>query len=153
MSYMDEVVTFLQADTTLTTLLSGGIWKYSDAGRKGTNRLQLPGAYDEQNGLIKPVAVVAENDFEMDEQVIGISAGRFSGVAPIYIRIMDHGDRGYGTIQQASDRVRAILNCKPQIIASAWQLIWKKTIKDRREPNMRDAAYYQELYHVFGWTG
>lgn len=151
MSYAQAVVDFLNTDATLTGYLTGGIWNFSDAGRNGLNRLQLPGAYDPISGFIKPVAIVAEMDQFMDEEEVSPNTGRFSVQSGIYIRILDHGDNGYGTIDSASARIKAILNCKPQIIANAWQLIWKKTLKDRRESLLKDAAYYQEQYEVHGW--
>lgn len=151
MSYAQAVVDFLNADVTLMTILTGGVYNFSDAGRNGLNRLQLPGVYDQTTGFIKPVAIVAEMDQFMDEEQVSPNTGRFSVQSGVYIRILDHGDRGYGTIDLASARIKAIMNCKPQIIANAWQLIWKKTLKDRREGLLKDACYYQELYQVHGW--
>lgn len=151
MSYVQPVVNFLSLDTILTGYLTGGIHNFSDAGRNGLNRLQLPGAYDSVTGFVKPVAFVAEMDMEMDEQEVSPNTGRFSVQSSIFIRVIDHGDNGYGTVDLASKRIFAILNCKPQIIANAYQLIWRKTLKDRREPQLKDACYYQELYRVYGW--
>lgn len=151
MSYVASVVTFLSADVTLTTLLTGGIHDFADAGRKGLNRLQLPGAYSDTTGFLKPVALVAEMDDFMNGEQVSPNTGRFSIESQIYIRILDHGDNGYATVNSASNRIRALLNCKPQIIANAYQLIWKKTLEDRREPNLKDACYYQQLYQVHGW--
>jgi hypothetical protein len=151
MSYVQPVVDFLNADATLMAILTGGCWNFSDAGRNGLNRLQVPGAYDPISGFLKPVGIVAEMDAELDGEQVSPNTGRFSQQASIYIRIMDHGDNGYGTIQQASDRIKTLLNCKPQIIANAWQLILKKTLEDRREGLLKDACYYQQLYIVHGW--
>ena len=153
MSYVQSVVDFLNADATLMAVLTGGVWNFSAAGRKGLNRLQLPDAYSDNTGFLKPVAMVAEMDEFMDEEEVSPNTGRFSVQSQIYIRILDHGDRGYNTIDTASDRIKVLLNCKPQIIANAYQLIWRKTLKDRREPNLKDACYYQQLYQVHGWIG
>lgn len=151
MSYVQPVVDFLKLDTTLTGYLTGGIFNFSDAGRNGLNRLQLPGAYDQVTGFVKPVAFVAEMDEDMNQEQVSPSTGRFSIQGSIYIRILDHGDNGYDTIDLASKRIKAILNCKPQIIANANQFILKKTLEDRREPQLKDATFYQMLFEVHGW--
>jgi hypothetical protein len=151
MSYVQPVVDFLKLDATLTGLLTGSIYNFTDAGRNGLNRLQLPGAYDSTTGFVKPVAIIAEMDEMMDLEAVSPNTGRFSIQSQIYIRILDHGDHGYGVISQASARIKVLLNCKPQIISNCWQMIYRRSLQDRREPLLKDACYYQDQYDVHGW--
>ena len=151
MGYAQPVVDFLKLDATLVSYLTGGIYIFSDAGRNGLNRLQIPGAYDSTTGFVKPVAIVAEMDLSLDQESVSPNTGRFSVTSDVFIRIMDHGDNGYDTIALAASRIKTLLHCKPQIIANAWQLILTKTMEDRRETVLKDSCYFQQQFQVHGW--
>ncbi len=149
MTYASAIVTKLTADTTLMATLTGGVHDFSDVGRKGLNRLQVPGAYSEATGLLKPVAVVIEADETPTYEAVNASDGYMSTVTSVYIFIYDHGDNGYATIKTAYDRIYALLHAKR--IAGAFQVLWVGAQRDKREPLLKDAGFYRADYRVHGY--
>lgn len=149
MTYASAIVTRLNADATLMSYLTGGVHDFSDVGRKGINRLQVPGAYSETSGLLKPVAVVIEADETPDGQAVNASDGFMSTVTPIYIFIYDSGDAGYATIKTVYDRIYSLLHTKQ--LPGAFQILWTGTQRDKREPLLKDAGFYRADFRVHGY--
>lgn len=149
MTYASAIVTKLTADTALMAMLTGGVHDFSDVGRKGLNRLQVPGAYNEQTGLLKAVAVVIESDETPTYEAVNAADGYMSTVTPIFIFIYDHGDNGYGTVKAAYDRIYTLLHARQ--ITGAFQVLWVGAQRDKREPLLKDACFYRADYRVHGY--
>jgi hypothetical protein len=150
MTYASEIVTTLNASAPLLMALVGGVYDYTDTGKKGLTREITPQAFDDVTGLIRPTAIVLELSGEMDGQAVSPNTGYFSTVSPVLIRIYNNANLGYAVIIDAEAQIRVLLN--NQRITGGFQTIWKSTLKNRRDPELKDAAWYQATYQVFGWV-
>jgi hypothetical protein len=150
MAFGTDVVTLLKTDATLVALLTGGIYEYPDTGRKGLTRLLTESAFSAVGGLINPTAVVLELDDEPDGEIVGLST---SVRTPIVIFIYDSGmtkDK-YTVIETAHNRIRTLLHLAP--LSNACQILYDKTTKHKREPDLKDAAYWRATFYIHSyWT-
>jgi hypothetical protein len=150
MSYADVIVTALKADSTLIGTLTGGVWNYPDTGRKGLTRLLSPGAFNEATGLVKPAAVVLQLKEVADNQIIDPVSGYNSTVTPIMIWVYDNGftDTGYSNIEIASKRIYQLLAY--QQLTGMFQILFDGYVaQDKREPLLKDAAFWTSKYNVY----
>lgn len=150
MSFGEDITTLLLADATLTNILTGGIYAYPETGRKGLTRLLSSPAFDTTSGLLKPTALVLELDDEPDGDIVGLSS---STQTPIVIFIYDAGltDDKYINIKAAHDRIRNLLHLSA--LSNACQILYEGSTKHKREPNLKDAAYWRVRFNVHGyWT-
>src|SRR5437879_5770749 len=108
-SFAQSIVDLLSTDTTLAGILTGGVWNFSDGGKNGLSRIQIPGTFDNQTGLIKPVCLVAEFREAADNQIVDTQTGYHSTVTSVVMRIWDNGNNGYGTINSAFQRIYQLL--------------------------------------------
>lgn len=157
--YPAQIVTYLQSDTVasplkpgtpLETLLPGGIYNYPDTGRKGLTRLLSPNAFSEADGMLKPAAVVLGLKDTADQQIIDPTSGYNSTVTPIMIWVYDKGttDVGYSNIIAACGRIYLLLAY--QQLTGMFQILYDGTVKNKREPDLKEAAFYMAKYNVFG---
>lgn len=152
MSFGTEIVTLLNTDAALLTLLPGGVHFFSEGGRKGLNRVAIQEFFDTQIGLQKPGIIVIETDEQADDQIVGKDT---SFVNPIAVFIYNQGDPDkngndpYAVIEQAKALVYADLHLAQ--ITGACQILYRKTIKDKHEPILKDAAFYQMVFNVHGY--
>lgn len=147
-SFGTSIVTLLKDDTTLYGVVEGRIYEYPETGRKGLTRLLTPDAFDEKSGLLKPIVLVLETDDTADGQIVGLST---SYVTPIAVFIYDKGttDVKYDSIIAAHDRIYSLLHLTQ--IANAAQVLYQRTVKYKREPNLGDAAYWRAMYNVHAY--
>lgn len=146
MSYAESITTLLNTDSTLTTLAAGGIRYYSNLGRKGLERIQTSDAYDKTTGLLKPLVIVIETDQQADGQIVGTNT---SFIVPVYTWIYDRGDNGYATIERIFNRMYSVLHLAQ--IPNAIQVLYRTVARDKREPDLKDAAYYRAIWNVHGF--
>ncbi len=157
--YAQQIVTYLKSDTVasplkagtpLETLLSGGIYNYPDTGRKGLTRLLSPKAFSEADGMLNPAAVVLQLKEISDGQIVNPTDGYNSTVTPINIWIYDKGTTnvGYENIKLANDRIYLLLAY--QQLTNMFQILYDGTIKDKREPDLKESAFYVAKYKVYG---
>lgn len=109
MAYEDEIVTRLRADATLMATLTGGVWSSAEIGpdgiRRGTNS-PTKTAFD-ANGYLKPCALVRQRGNVPDGMVRDDVAQVLT--ATQVVEVYFYQDRGFGAIDQATARVRALL--------------------------------------------
>jgi hypothetical protein len=152
MSYADAIVTLLNADAVLTTLLPGGVHNFPEAGRKGLNRVQIPGAFDPKVGLLNPSALVLELQEMPTGEAIHMPNGYNSTIVPEVIFIYAQGDNDangnspYTIIENAYKRIYTLLHGTQ--ITGSFQVLWKSTVRDKREPDLHDAAYFRATFDV-----
>src|SRR5260221_1956149 len=137
-SFAQEIVNLLNADTTLSSILTGGVWNFSDGGKNGLSRIQIPGTFDNQTGLIKPVCRVAEFREVADKQTVDTQTGYHSRVTSVVMRIWDNGNNGYGTINTAFQRIYQLLAY--QQVTGACQILFQRVLRDKRDPLLKDAG-------------
>ncbi len=149
MTYAEQIVDLLLAESTLVTLLTGGIYIFEDSGRKGINRTQLKEAFSSVTGLAKPMSVVYEMQETPTGEAIDAPSGFMSTVTPVAIWIYDDGDAGYGTIDAAYNIMYSTLNFAR--LTGAFQILWGSTPKNRRESLLSNACYYDFNIRVHGY--
>lgn len=153
--YAQEVTAILAADAELQGLLPGGIYNYPDAGRKGTNRLQLPKAFDTVSGLLKPCCTVLQLSETPTWEAVHMPTGYMSTVTPIMVWVYAAGDADqygnspYALIKAACDRIYTLLHGTP--IPGAFQALYQNLVLDKREPDLKDAAYERIDFNVYGF--
>lgn len=106
----DAIALVLAADTTLTALLTGGVYTWDASGRNGISPESLPSAYS--NGFLKPVGLV----WKRSEVPWGgghdaaVQWKTLRDVVEIYL--YNDGDSTYTTIESAAARVEKDLDDK-----------------------------------------
>lgn len=150
--YGQQIVAYLKTDSALGAILTGGVYYYPDTGRKGLTRLLSPLAFSEADGMVKPAAVVLALNEVPDSQIIDPVTGYHSTVTPINIWIYDRGttDTGYGNIKAAADRIYQLLAYAQ--LPNLFQILFNGTIKNKREPDLKEAAFYVMRYKVYGFA-
>lgn len=145
---MTQVVTLLNEDVDLLAVLTGGCHEYPRTGRKGLTRILTPQAFNDQTGIIRPCAVVLELDQTADGQIVGES---MSYENPLIVWIYDRGDSKdqYVNIEAASAIIFPILHlAAPDGVC---QLIWDHNVRYKREPDLKDAAYWRMMFRTHGY--
>ena len=151
MTYAESIATILQADTALMALLTGGVYVYEDAGRKGINRVELVKAFSEQTGIIKPMLIIYEAQDIPDHQAYNPVTHFQTTRVPIMMWIYDEGEQGYATIDAAYQLV--YLDVDNKQIPLAFQAMYAGALKNKREPLLNDACYYQVNFNVEAYLG
>lgn len=105
MTLRDDIVTVLEADGTLTALLTGGIHTGTEISRTGT-----PGAFDANLEILPCALVKMESDVQSGPFTYG-----YRTVVVIYL----YQRSGYDTIDAALDRILALLHDK-QLWSGTW---------------------------------
>src|SRR5579871_5194998 len=106
MAISETIRDVLAADSTLTSLLTGGVYSYAQTGRNGISRITTPNAY-QAGGFLRPCAVVKSGDVKT-VPAIRDSERSTAEIAEVFV--YDDGDNGYSTISSARDRVIALLD-------------------------------------------
>jgi len=119
MGFIDDVKTVLEADATLTGLLTGGIYLRTEISRQNT-----PGAFD-ANGEIRPCCLI---NLESEAP-----AGPFEDSSQVFFRVFFYERFGYATIDAARERVYTLLH--RQIIGSTrgWEVRHTDDILDQED--------------------
>lgn len=149
MTYIEQILDTLRADTTLMAILTGGAHLFEDPGPKGINRVQIKAAFNQQTGLIKPIAIISGIQESPTGEAIDATTNFMSTETPVYIWVYDAGQRGYEDIASACDRIYTLLN--NMRLTGGFQVLWKTTLKNRQEPLLNDARYYAIQYNAYGF--
>jgi hypothetical protein len=118
MTIRDDIEAVLQADGTLTGLLTGGIHAGGTITRQDT-----PGAFD-ANIEVLPCALI---NIETEVQ-----SGPYKGSTRAYMRVFFYQRSGYDVIDQALARVFTLLN-RQKIGSKTWEVRWADDVRDQRE--------------------
>lgn len=148
-AYGTYLVNTLKADSTLTTILTGGIYIFEDSGRTGLNRIQNLEAFNKKTGLLKPVGVVYEQNQAPTDMANDTRIGFMSTVTPFLVYLYDNGNNGYVSIEAAQQRIYKLLH--GQRIPNGFQSLCKNLLTDKREPLLQDASFYCFWLYVYGF--
>jgi hypothetical protein len=166
MTYAQAILTRLQSDTVaspvfpdgtpLATLLPGGIILIQEPGRKGLNRVQDAIGFDPKTGIIKPLAVVMELKEAPTGEIINSPTGKMSTRTPELVWIYANGDPDAAGNDPYEDIIRPAYNRIYRLlhtwrIPEGFQVLWRDTVRDKREPDLKDAAYYLAGFIAHGW--
>lgn len=120
----------LEADATLMATLTGGVYTET------ITRQRTPGAFD-ANGELLPCALVR---VERDAQH-GPYTGPDTLSARVYIVVYFYQQSGYGVIDAALDRVRALLH-RAKLGAGTWDISWADDSADLEDEALRCALRF-----------
>lgn len=148
-SYGEIITARLNQNQPLLNILTGGIHYWANLGRKGLTRVKTAIAFNEQTGLLKPVAVILQGEEKPTYEAIHAPTGYMSTETPVYVFIYDNGDTGYGRIRAAYSIIYGLVHNQP--IAGGFQTLWKSAITDKREPDLKDAAFYRIEFCAYGF--
>ncbi len=148
-TYGESIAALLQANDVLMSVLTGGVYVYPEMGPKGLNRIMQADAYDPQIGLLNPICIVLETDETIDGQAVDGAGLWESTQTPVSTWIYDAGQKGFGVVQQAYDLIYPLLQAKQ--IPGAFQILLKRTVKNKREPLLKDAALFRADWIVYGF--
>ena len=148
MSFGASIVALLKDDDTLYGVVEDRVYEYPETGRKGLTRLLTPDAFDEKSGLLKPIILVLETDDTADGEIVGLST---SFMTPVAVFIYDKGttDMKYDNIIAAETRIYSLLHLTQ--VTDAAQILYQKTVKYKRQPDLGDAAYFRAMYVVHAY--
>lgn len=154
MSYVDGTHAVLYADSTLTALLTGGIYNGRSVGMMGINRQSIPAAFNSTAPYtLKPCLIVkgrARVPFG------GIRDTAYASVRQvIMLYFYADGDTAYTVLEQARERVFTLLDNKQIQPASqsnqkAFRLQWFNGIDDEREAALNNALMERDDYAAIG---
>lgn len=148
-SYAQIITDFLLSDAEYSALMTGGIWNYAEMGRKGLNRIQQLEAFSSKTGLIKPLTIVIQLNEQPNFPNVDLSNGWMATITPILCWIYQDGNDGYDIVSAAFDRMYSLLQGK-RFLNPTFRLILQNTIKDKREPDLKEASYWRVDWKAFG---
>lgn len=148
-SYAETIAARLNLSEPLVAIAEGGIWHWPSLGRKGLTRIMTEKAFSDQTGLLKPVIIVLQGEEKPTYEAIHAPTGYMSTETPVFIYVYDNGDTGYANIRAAYDIIYSLLHAQP--ISGAFQALWKATLTEKREPDLKGACFYRAEFCVYGF--
>ncbi len=127
----EAVKTLLEGDSTLMSLLTGGVLDASDLSFDGGGMDELP--HEDESSLIKPCAIIRWQDADQFGSNLQIR-GRVQAVE-IYV----YENSGYNTIDSALNRLSALLD-QVRVNADDRQLAYFVYSHESREMNAPELA-------------
>lgn len=148
MSWGSAVHTVLSADSTLLSLLTGGVFNYDSLPADGISRTAYSSAYNATTGLLKPIVVVKGRGVT-PEGSLRDANGQYISVRQV-VELWFYADRdaGYTTIKSAADRAYALLQDKGLTAAFNCRLV--NSLDSLRASEMQDAVSIRRDYEVIG---
>lgn len=133
MSRETDFKTVMQADATLMSVLTGGVYTVDTIGRDGISRDTAPAAFD-SDGYLKPCALVKQRGQVPDNQVVDKSIASASQVVEIWL----YQDSGYTAIDSAVSRIFLLFNWHQ--FSNSFPLEWAGTINRERDSGSLNGA-------------
>lgn len=106
MSREADLAGVLSADSTLTGILTGGIYQAGLVGLEGINRKSTPGAFT-VGGALQPCALVKQRGNVVD-YLLSDEAAQLASATQV-VEVWLYEDRTYTAIQAAMNRIYALL--------------------------------------------
>lgn len=144
MDYLPDLLTALQADSTLTTTLTGGMYLKRTLANRLTHELE-PAAYD-ASGYLKPLLIIKgrrDTPFGGKDNSDGFQIIR----QPIEFWFHNDKDAGYTALNTAAARLYTLINLKPY--AGATQFVYAGGL-EFEDPALNDAATLLREYTLIG---
>lgn len=136
MSFIDDVHTLLSADSVLSTLMTGGIYKGSgSAGVREITRQNTPSAFDSDK-KIKPCMLIVSNT--------DVRTGPYPRSIFNTFSIYFYQWRGYDKIEPAMAKTFDLLN-EQRIGAKVWEIIFSNAVENQNDPAL-DCSLSTQCY-------
>ncbi len=147
MSISESIKTILEADSNLTTILTGGIFTFDETGYMGVTVTTTPSAFT--GPVLKPCAVVKARNkvagfsiIDEKEQVTD-----FEQVIEIWLMQANSTE----TIEQAEGLVYTLLHNKR--IINNMPIRWMRTSEGDEMPDMAGAMFILTEFRLYGLKG
>lgn len=147
MTEVEDIHTRLSADSTLTTLLTGGVKLYRDLPAEGISRQSMPSAYTSA-GILKPIGVVRGRAIVPTNTLRDRDAQYVSTRQIVEIWLYTDRAAGYDTLYSAAERIFALLQDRPT--TGTFGLALVNAINDEREPAMQQSCMLRRDYEIIG---
>ncbi len=146
MTTLSSVKAVLEADATLLSTATGGVYDPDEAGRMELNRTTTPAAFD-SNGILKPT-VYLKSRGDTPDGILRDDANQFnSTVEVIEVWAYDDPDTGYSNIRTMLDRCYVLLHAQG-LTATDAILHWAGDTPQLYDDEL-DAAVQRADYQVF----
>ena len=106
MALEDGIKTYLDSDSALIAILTGGIYTSGTVGVNGITRESASGAWD-SSGNLKPVSLIKQRDLIIDNQVVDFEDQESSALQVVEIWL--YQERLYNSIDSALYRLYQLL--------------------------------------------
>lgn len=146
MSYAATIQSVLDADSTFTALITGGVLTYENLPVKGINRRDMPGSYD-SNGLLKPLCVVKLRSTIPDGALFDNVTQMRSVRRVIELWFYAARSAGWSDLENAADRARVLLDFQKH--GSVAHIRYIGGFPNTRAEEPADACMKREDYEVY----
>ena len=123
MSILSAAKALLEADSTLLSTATGGVWDFDETGRMGINRTANAAAFD-STGIIKPCVLLKLRSSTPD-YILADDSNQYVSVREM-LEAWFYQDGGFSSIETMRNRVFALLHTKQ---LGAWQCLWAGDIR------------------------
>jgi hypothetical protein len=149
MTYATAVFNRLSADSTLLTLLPGGVMHHRDLPEEGLSRDSAPsGVYAaDPDGRLQPCCVVRGRAVVPTTFLRDLNTQFTSTQQVVECWFYDDPDAGWDSISLAATRVYQLLQEKP--VSGSFNMTLANEIEDRA-PELGDACFIRNDYAVIG---
>lgn len=147
MTEVEAIHARLNSDSTLTTLLTGGVKLYRDLPTAGISRQSMANAYG-ADGRLKPIAVVRGRAV-VPTNTLRDADGQYTSTRQIVeIWFYDDPAAGYDTLYSAAERAYFLLQDRP--VTDTFNVSLVNEINDEREPAMQQSCMLRRDYEIIG---
>ena len=142
MSGLSAAKTILEADGTLLTTATGGVYDFNETGRLGINRTTTPGAFD-SNEILKPCVLLRVRSARADGGLAD-DATKYTSIREA-LEIYFYEDDGYSNIETMRDRVYTLLHAVQ--LSGTFICYWQNDVRGARDDEL-DASVERSEYLV-----
>ena len=144
MSALSAAKAILEADATLLTTATGGIWDFDETKRLGLNRTTQPTAFD-SNGIIKP-CVLLKLRSSVPDYILADDSNQYVSAQEI-LECWFYESSGYANIETMRDRVYVLFHTVQ--LSGTFQVLWAGHFRPGIRDDDLDASVERTDYQVF----
>lgn len=131
MSALSAAKAILEADATLLTTATGGVWDYDETGRLGLSRELTAAAFD-TNGIIKPAVLLKLRSINPD-YALADDANQYVSTREM-LEIWLYQDTGYSAIETMKQRIHTLLHAKQ--LTGTFSCRWDGDLRPPRDTDL-----------------
>jgi hypothetical protein len=124
MSILSSAKALLEADSTLTTAATGGVWDFDETGRLGINRTANAAAFD-ATLIIKPCVLLKLRSSTPD-YILADDSSQYVSLREM-LEVWFYQANGFSSIETMRNRVYALLHTKQ--FGGAFQCLWAGDVR------------------------
>lgn len=143
MSREEQIATILQADSSLTAILSGGIFVSGDLGPAGITRDSCPDCFD-ADGYLLPCAIVKQRG-DIPTFEAGDVAGKVTSANQV-IELWLYQDTTYTAIDAAKPNIYRLL--QGAVLPDSFEIYLSNTLSRQRDTGALQDASMERVDYV-----